>query len=80
MLTVTIYIAAPGATLAKGGTSSVGHMWYSLDDGQGNTPSYGFSPDIAHDGWPIAPGEVNAQGYKGTGSGLAKPHPSSKFH
>ncbi|MBI5556778.1 MAG: hypothetical protein HY885_04010, partial [Deltaproteobacteria bacterium] len=59
MPTVTINIAGSGTQLATGETSSTGHMWYSLDDGDGNTSSYGFAPDPAHEGWPLAPGEVH---------------------
>lgn len=51
---VTVNIADRGTELAAGGTSSVGHMWYELTDDQGNTSSYGFAPDEAHQGCPFA--------------------------
>ncbi|MBD2519906.1 hypothetical protein H6G93_34185, partial [Nostoc sp. FACHB-973] len=58
MPSVTINIAGRGTALASGGTSSVGHMWYSLRDNNGNTTSYGFAPDAQHHGSPFAPGQV----------------------
>jgi len=42
----------------QSGTSSFGHMWYSLTDDNGHSFSYGFAPDPAHQGNPIAPGHV----------------------
>jgi hypothetical protein len=62
MPSVTINIAAPGTQLSNGDVSHAGHMWYSLTDSNGNTASYGFSPDANHEGQPIAPGQVNAHG------------------
>ncbi len=63
MPTVTINIASRGTATSDGQKSSVGHMWYTLDDGRGGAPaSYGFSPDRSHEGKPFAPGEVNAHG------------------
>ena len=61
---VTIHIADRGTGLSTGpgDTSATGHMWYSLNDGNGNISSYGFSPDAAHQGWPEAPGAINALG------------------
>ena len=44
MATMTVYIAPRGAPLADGGTSAVGHMYYTLTDGNGTTYSYGFAP------------------------------------
>ncbi len=61
MPSVTINIAGRG-TPTDDGDSSVGHMWYSLNDGNGNNASYGFSPDAEHVGWPFAPGAVNTHG------------------
>lgn len=58
MPTVTINIAAPGTPLSGGGTSAVGHMWYSLDNGQGAVGSYGFAPVESSYGSPIAPGQT----------------------
>ncbi len=56
---VTIRIAGPGTGLLGGGTSDVGHMWYSLDDGNGNTNSYGFGPiQDENYGRGFAPGET----------------------
>jgi Ca2+-binding RTX toxin-like protein len=60
--TVTIHIADRGTALSTGGASATGHMWYSLDDGNGNISSYGFSPDRDHEGDPFAPGAINALG------------------
>jgi hypothetical protein len=56
MLTVTIKIANRGTLLSDGKTSSVGHMWYSLDNGNGTITSRGFAPDADHQGQPFAPG------------------------
>jgi Ca2+-binding RTX toxin-like protein len=60
MPTVTVHIAGPGTQLKNDGTgnpgtSSVGHMWYDLNDGSGNTASYGFAP-VEH-GDPFGPGQ-----------------------
>ncbi len=58
---LTVNIANSGTSLAGGGTSAVGHMWYSLNDGQGGPDySYGFAPDEDHHGSPFAPGKVYA--------------------
>jgi hypothetical protein len=65
--TVTIKIAAAGSALKpteEGGAtkSNTGHMWFSLDDGQGNLHnggkpnSYGFAPA---NGKPYTQGAVN---------------------
>ncbi|XWU45337.1 MAG: hypothetical protein HEQ09_09280 [Dolichospermum sp. UKL202] len=62
MPTVTINIAGHETPLADGTKSSVGHMWYSLTDSNGNKTSYGFSPDREHGSQPFAPGAVNAHG------------------
>ena len=63
MPTVTINIAGPD-TPTGDGPSKFGHMWYSLNDGKGNSTSYGFSP--VKDGNPFndpwGPGAVNAHG------------------
>lgn len=69
MPTVTIKIAGRGTPLAdtiiapgtpiEGKTSKTGHMWYSLDDGNGNTHCYGFAPGPDFEGHPFAPGEVH---------------------
>jgi hypothetical protein len=71
MPTVTINIAGRG-TPTGDGPSKVGHMWYSLNDGNGTSYSYGFSPvkdkNPFNDPW--GPGDVNVHGpddsyYKG---------------
>jgi hypothetical protein len=62
MPTITINIAARGTLLADGGTSDVGHMWYTLDDGNGNSESKGFSPKKEYEGQPFAPGGTNTNG------------------
>ena len=59
MPTVTINISGRGTILADGTPSEFGHMWYSLNDGYGNTPGYGFAPDTEHQGHPLAPGDVH---------------------
>ncbi len=41
---VTIHIANRGTPLKKGGTSSVGHMWYEINDYKSKPKSYGFAP------------------------------------
>lgn len=56
--TVTVYIAYPGTPLKQGGTSDFGHMWYQLNDGNGNQKSYGFAPDENNHGQNAAPGQV----------------------
>ncbi|NOT16019.1 MAG: hypothetical protein HOP21_10725 [Methylotenera sp.] len=58
MPTVTVNIANPGTPLAGGGTSSVGHMWYSISDGQSRPISNGFAPNEQHHGDPFAPGQI----------------------
>jgi hypothetical protein len=62
MSSVTVNIAGRGTPTSDGGTSSVGHVWYSLGDGNGNSISYGFSPDANNIGSPFAPGEINVHG------------------
>lgn len=39
---VTIKIAGRGTPTSDGGVSSVGHMWFSLNDGNGVISSYGL--------------------------------------
>lgn len=61
MPTLTINITGRGTPVANDGTgnpgaSVLGHMWYSLDDGNGSKRSYGFAP-IKH-GDPWGPGKV----------------------
>lgn len=59
MPSVTINIAGRGTTLSQGGVSSVGHMWFELNNGAGGpSESYGFAPDAQHHGDPFAPGEI----------------------
>ena len=62
MPTVTINIAGQGTLLANGETSSFGHMWYELNDGNGGqTESYGFAPDNNYYAWPF-PDNFNFEG------------------
>ncbi|WP_190287700.1 calcium-binding protein [Massilia sp. NR 4-1] len=69
MRTITINIAGRGTLLANGEKSSVGHMWFELNDGAGGPiESYGFAPDASHHGDPFAPGQVyrdDSKNYKG---------------
>jgi hypothetical protein len=55
---VTVNIANAGTELKlEGGASTVGHMWFSLDKGDGSVPSsYGFAPE--QHGRAFAPGKV----------------------
>jgi hypothetical protein len=56
---LTVNIASAGTALSGGGKSAVGHMWFSLDNGDGSSPlSYGFAPDESHHGRPFAQGQV----------------------
>jgi hypothetical protein len=41
---IRVYIEAPGTPTADGGSSTAGHMWYSLTDNEGNPFDYGFGP------------------------------------
>ena len=66
---VTISIAPPGTKTADGGDSFAGHMWLTLEcPGVGGTVwskgsvSFGYSPRSDWSGWPLAPGQVNANG------------------
>ena len=60
MATITVNIAGRGTPLAEGGASATGHMWFTLDPGDGSsTESRGFAPDATHQGQPFAPGEVH---------------------
>lgn len=56
--TITVNIADKGNPLAEGGPSSVGHVWYSLQNGDNPSTSFGFAPDEDHHGSPFAPGRV----------------------
>ena len=53
--TVSIYVAAPGTPLLKGGTSAAGHVYYEVSQGVERT-SFGFAP-IEH-GVTSGPGKV----------------------
>lgn len=53
---VTIHIASMGTPLDNGEKSAVGHMWYELHDGHGNSSSYGFAPKVP--GEAFGPGKV----------------------
>ena len=52
MLTLTVNIASKGTQLSSGGTSSVGHMYYVISNGSGETKSAGFAPNEANHGRP----------------------------
>jgi Ca2+-binding RTX toxin-like protein len=43
---MTVYVAPRGTPLLAGGTSAVGHMYYTLTDGNSTTYSYGFAPTV----------------------------------
>ncbi len=66
MPTLTVHIAEGGAAIAHepntnlAGTSSFGHMWYSVstDGTAANEKSFGFAPDAAHNGQPYSQGYV----------------------
>ena len=68
MPTMTIYIAPRGTPLADGGTSQVGHMYYTLTDSNGVTYSYGFAPAVHGEafgaGRVYTNDSVNYQGYQ----------------
>ncbi|RRU04356.1 XVIPCD domain-containing protein [Stenotrophomonas sp. 278] len=53
--TVTMFVAAPGTPLKSGGTSSAGHVYYVVSDGEKKT-SYGFAP--SEHGASSGPGKV----------------------
>lgn len=55
---VTIYVAPRGGRKSNGETSGAGHVWYRIDDGNGNQEYYGFAqnPDFPHQ--TGVPGEV----------------------
>lgn len=52
---ITIKTAEAGTALAEGGSSSVGHTWFVLSDGN-SSQSYGFAPAVH--GQPFGPGTV----------------------
>lgn len=52
---VTIYVAAPGTPLLEGGTSTAGHVYYTVDNGR-ESISYGFAPK--EHGATTGPGKV----------------------
>ncbi|HRF73387.1 MAG TPA: hypothetical protein PL117_11490, partial [Accumulibacter sp.] len=56
MTAVTVYIAGRGTSLAEGGSSRAGHIWYVLVGAGGQTASYGFAP--AQHGESSGPGRV----------------------
>ena len=63
MPTVTIYIAhvthhcwAPTASSLT--PLQLGHMWYVIEDGSGQSYSFGFAPKQENQGKPFAPGKV----------------------
>ena len=53
MSSITVHIADAGNALSGGGSSSVGHMWFTLTDAQGNEASYGFAPRDSGDPWGV---------------------------
>ena len=42
--TLSVHMVPPLANENNGQSASVGHMWYSIDDGNGNTTTYSFGP------------------------------------
>lgn len=60
---ITINIADSGTPVFDPKTglpkpSVTGHMWFELKDNAGQKVSYGFAPDSAYEGKPIAPGSA----------------------
>ncbi len=57
---LTLNIAAPGTTCIEPNgnviESSVGHMWYTVTDSNGNSYNFGFAP--VNPGTPFGPGYV----------------------
>ena len=41
MPSITVHIAPSGNSLSDGSSSLTGHMWFTLNDGNGNESSYG---------------------------------------
>ena len=63
--TLTV-VTAHGGAESDGSTSLVGHMYYTLNDGNGNISSYGFAPQSEHS--TSGPGKVftnDNQNYSG---------------
>jgi hypothetical protein len=59
MPSLTVYIAPAGATVVGSTPSTAGHMWYSIQGTNSQTPmSYGFAPTEKWQHWPYAPGKV----------------------
>jgi hypothetical protein len=58
--TVTIHVVPAGTPTSNQQSSFQGHMWYVLNDGNGNSSSWGFSP--IKDGDGSGPGQVNKYG------------------
>lgn len=56
MPSITVHIAPTGNAFSDGGSSLTGHMWFTLNDGNGNERSYGFAPK--NEGEPHGDGEV----------------------
>jgi len=46
MTSMTIYISPKGTLLADGSESSVGHVYYTITNGDGSVASFGFAPGI----------------------------------
>lgn len=44
MPSITVHIAPSGNPLNNGGSSLTGHMWFSINNGNGSISSYGFAP------------------------------------
>jgi len=57
MLSLTIHIAPAGTAEADGSNSSFGHMWYSIDDGNGHVSDYGFAPQSQNS--PFGAGKIS---------------------
>lgn len=55
---VLTIVTATSGTEADGSHSTAGHMYYVLTDDSGNDHSFGWAPQEASQGHPVAPGEV----------------------
>jgi len=56
---VTINIVGPGTPRTDGTNSIAGHIWYTLDRGDGTSPiNYGFRQANGQGGYLFADGEV----------------------
>ena len=76
MPNLTVYTASRGTSETgpggQGENSSVGHTWYSIGANlyQSNSDSsFGFAPDLNHQGSPFSPGAVYQNDTKNYNSG-----------